>query len=99
MTLKEELNAMKINWKLRLQNKTTLITLVALCVTFVYQLLGMFGVVPKIAQDEVINTIGLLINILVVLGVVVDPTTDGISDSANAMNYDKPKQTDEECDG
>nr|DAO16262.1 MAG TPA: holin [Caudoviricetes sp.] len=59
----------------------------------------MFGVVPKIAQDEVINTIGLLINILVVLGVVVDPTTEGISDSTNALNYDKPKQTDEESDG
>lgn len=83
---------MKINWKLRLQNKTTLVTLIALCVTFVYQVLGLFGVVPTVAQDEVINTIGLLVNILVVLGVVVDPTTDGISDSTNALNYDKPKE-------
>nr|DAV45637.1 MAG TPA: holin [Caudoviricetes sp.] len=86
---------MKINWKLRLQNKTTLVTLIALCVTFVYQILGLFGVVPKVAQDEIVNTIGLLINILVVLGVVVDPTTDGISDSTNALTYDAPKVTDD----
>lgn len=86
---------MKINWKLRLQNKTTLVTLIALCVTFVYQILGLFGVVPKVAQDEIVNTIGLLINILVVLGVVVDPTTAGISDSTNALTYDAPKVTDD----
>lgn len=86
---------MKINWKLRLQNKATLVTLIALCVTFVYQILGLFGVVPTVSQDEVINTIGLLINILVVLGVVVDPTTDGISDSNNALNYKTPKVNDD----
>ena len=86
---------MKINWKLRLQNKTTLVTLIALCVTFVYQILGLFGVVPKVAQDEIVNTIGLLINILVVLGVVVDPTTACVSDSTNALTYDAPKVTDD----
>nr|DAP16374.1 MAG TPA: holin [Caudoviricetes sp.] len=86
---------MKINWKLRLQNKTTLVTLIALCVTFVYQLLGLFGVVPTVSQDEIINTIGLLVNILVVLGVVVDPTTDGIGDSKNALNYQTPKVKDD----
>ena len=86
---------MKINWKLRLQNKTTLVTLIALCVTFVYQVLGLFGVVPSVSQSEVINTIGLLINILVVLGVVVDPTTDGIGDSNNALKYKTPKVNDD----
>lgn len=86
---------MKINWKLRLQNKTTLLTLIALCVTFVYQLLGLFGVVPSVSQDEVINTIGLLVNILVVLGVVVDPTTAGVGDSTNALNYQSPKVNDD----
>lgn len=86
---------MKINWKLRLQNKTTLVTLIALCVTFVYQVLGLFGVVPSVSQSEVINTTGLLINILVVLGVVVDPTTDGIGDSNNALKYKIPKVNDD----
>lgn len=86
---------MKINWKLRLQNKTILVTLIALCVTFVYQLLGLFGVVPSVSQDEIVNTIGLLVNILVVLGVVVDPTTAGVGDSTNALNYQSPKVNDD----
>nr|DAO60485.1 MAG TPA: holin [Caudoviricetes sp.]DAP84012.1 MAG TPA: holin [Caudoviricetes sp.] len=83
---------MKINFKLRLKNKTTLVTLITLVVTLVYQALGLFGVVPTVAQSEIINTLGILINILVVLGVVVDPTTDGISDSSNALGYDEPKK-------
>lgn len=83
---------MKINFKLRLKNKTTLVTLITLVVTLIYQALGLFGVVPTVAQSEIINTLGILINILVVLGVVVDPTTDGISDSSNALNYDEPKK-------
>lgn len=83
---------MKINFKLRLKNKTTLVTLITLVVTLIYQALGLFGVVPTVAQSEIINTLGILINILVVLGVVVDPTTDGISDSSTALNYDEPKK-------
>lgn len=83
---------MKINFKLRLKNKTTLVTLITLVVTLIYQALGLFGVVPTVAQSEIINTLGILINILVVLGVVVDPTTDGISDSSNALGYDEPKK-------
>lgn len=82
---------MKINWKLRLQNKATLVVLITLAITFVYQILGFCGVVPKISQEEITNTIMIIVNILVVLGVVVDPTTSGVSDSEQALNYTCPK--------
>jgi len=81
---------MKINWKLRLKNKTTLIALATLAVAFVYQVLGLFDIVPSVGKDNVMNTITLLVNILAALGVVVDPTTAGISDSTRALNYEKP---------
>lgn len=87
---------MKINMKLRLQNKTTLVTLITLIVTFVYQILSFCGVVPKISQEEIINAVMLLVNILVVLGVVVDPTTSGIGDSKQALNYIEPKKDESE---
>ena len=44
---------MNINWKLRLQNKTTLTALVMALVALVYQVLGVCGVVPRVAQDQV----------------------------------------------
>lgn len=82
---------MNINWKLRLQNKTTLTAIILALVALVYQVLGLFGVVPKISQDELTTVIGLVINLLCLLGIVVDPTTDGVSDSARALTYDEPR--------
>lgn len=83
---------MKINWKLRLQNKATLTALVMALVALVYQVLGVCGVVPRVSQDQVTTIISMVINILCLLGIVVDPTTDGIGDSARAMTYTKPSK-------
>ena len=82
---------MKINWKLRFQNKTTLTAIILALVALAYQVLGLFGVVPKISQDELTTVIGMVINLLCLLGIVVDPTTDGVSDSARALTYDTPR--------
>ena len=82
---------MKINWKLRFQNKTTLTAIILALVALVYQVLGLFDVVPKISQDELTTVIGMVINLLCLLGIVVDPTTDGVSDSARALTYDTPR--------
>lgn len=82
---------MKINWKLRFQNKTTLTAIILALVALVYQVLGLFGVVPKISEDELTTVIGMVINLLCLLGIVVDPTTNGVSDSARALTYDTPR--------
>ncbi|MBC5786912.1 MULTISPECIES: phage holin [Clostridiaceae] len=82
---------MKINWKVRLQNKTFLIAFIGAILTFVYTILGMFGIVPSITQNMLTDAIMALINILVALGVVTDPTTQGIGDSSQAMSYTIPK--------
>lgn len=79
-----------INWKIRLQNKTWLLAMLAAVVAFVYQVLALLGIVPAVSQDQVTQLIGLVINILVALGIVVDPTTTGVTDSSRALQYDKP---------
>ena len=85
---------MKINWKLRLQNKTTLLALIGTIVALVYQVLGIFEIVPAVSQDSVISAVAVIINMLVALGVVVDPTTSGVSDSERALYYECPKEDD-----
>lgn len=80
-----------INWKLRFQNKTTLTAIVMACIALVYQVCAMFGIAPRIAQSEVIEVLGMGINLLVLLGIVTDPTTSGISDSNQALTYKEPK--------
>ena len=83
---------MKINWKLRLQNRATLAAIVAAIIALVYQVLGLIGVVPAVSQDAVMQTASMAINLLALLGIVVDPTTAGTSDSTQAMNYTEPKK-------
>lgn len=78
---------MKINWKARFKNKTFLITFAALLVGFVYQILGLFGIVPPISEANIVNVITIAINVLGMFGVVVDPTTPGAKDSDRAMTY------------
>lgn len=82
---------MAINWILRLKNKATLAALIPVVLGFGYQVAGIFGVVPPVPQDALAQAAMLLVNILVALGVVVDPTTAGIGDSERAMNYTEPK--------
>lgn len=83
---------MKINWKVRLKNKTWLLAFAGAIVAFVYQILGMLGVVAPIAEDNVTQIIGLLVNLLVALGIVQDPTTAGMSDSSEVLSYSEPKK-------
>ncbi len=78
---------MKINIKARLKNKTFLISFSALVIAFIYQILSFFGVIPEISENEVVNVFSVAINILACVGVVVDPTTDGMNDSDRAMTY------------
>lgn len=87
---------MKMNLKLRLQNKTTLIALITSMVTLVYQILAAVGVAPAVSESAVMNLSTIAVNALCVLGIVVDPTTKGISDSSQAMEYEKPKDGSEE---
>lgn len=78
---------MKINIKARLKNKTFLISFSALVIAFIYQVLSLFGVMPEISENEVVNIFSVVINILACVGVVVDPTTEGVNDSDRAMTY------------
>jgi phi LC3 family holin len=78
---------MKINWKARFKNKAFVLTFVTLVITFIYQILGIFGVVPSISEDSVKNIITIGINLLATIGVLIDPTTPGTSDSDRAMTY------------
>ncbi len=83
---------MKIKWKLRLQNKATLIALVTAVIAFVYQALGIADIVPAISESQIVECTGMLINILAMLGIVTDPTTAGVSDSEQALTYSEPKK-------
>ena len=81
---------MKINWKVRLRNKTWVASLLALIVTFVYNLLSSFEIVPAVSEEWVMGIISTVLTLLTALGVLIDPTTQGVQDSERAMLYVEP---------
>lgn len=76
---------MKINWKLRFKNKATLAAIVATAILLAQQL----GFKLPDNINEVANT---ALTLLVLIGVVSDPTTSGLSDSAQALGYQEPSE-------
>ena len=74
-----------INWKLRFKNKVTLLAIASTVILSIQQL-G-FKLPDNIA--DIVNT---FLTLLVLLGVINDPTTEGVGDSAKALTYAEPKK-------
>lgn len=77
------MNYKMINLKLRLKNKATLVALISA----VFLMLQQFGLHIPTNIQEGVNT---FVGILVILGIVTDPTTKGIGDSERALSYEQP---------
>ena len=84
---------MKINWKVRFKHKTFLVALFSGVLILAQQVAGFFGVDTTVYNDQATDLFNTVLGLLVLLGVINDPTTKGaISDSEKALTYDKPKQ-------
>ena len=82
---------MNINWKVRLCSGPFWAGLISLVLTFVYTVLNTFDVIPQIDQKQIMDMIVMLLQIFSFAGVVTDPTTKGLSDSEQALMYEKPR--------
>lgn len=83
---------MKINWKLRLQNKYTVAAMLTCVISFIYSILDTIGVVPAVDQSSIEGLVETVVLVLTALGILVDPTTSGASDSELAMNRQHIKE-------
>ena len=81
---------MKLNWRVRFKNKVWLGSFLSLIVGFVYSMLALFDVFPEVTQNLVVQLLNQVLTFLGLIGVIVDPTTAGISDSDRAMGYEVP---------
>lgn len=80
-----------INWKVRIKSKLFWVTLIPAVILVIANVLSMFGVEidSGLLTDKCLSIVGSVFALLTVLGVVVDPTTDGYKDSELAMTYAK----------
>lgn len=82
-----------INWTVRIKNKAFWLAVIPAVLLLVQTVAAVFGYTLDLGDigNKLIAVVNAVFGVLVVLGVVVDPTTAGISDSNRAMNYKKPE--------
>lgn len=85
---------MKLNWKVRFQNKIWLGSFLSLIIGFTYSLLALFDVFPQVTESLVLQLLNQVLTFLGLIGVIVDPTTAGLGDSDRAMGYEEPYRDD-----
>ncbi|MFC9540955.1 phage holin [Lysinibacillus sp. NPDC056959] len=83
---------MRINWKIRFQHKPFLLALFSLIVLLAQQVAAIFGYdLTSAMSEQAITILNTVLSIFALLGVVVDPTTRGTSDSQRALMYRRPR--------
>lgn len=92
---------MNINWKARIKNKTFWIALIPAVLLLVTQVAAVFGIALDfgVLQEQLLAIVGTVFSLLAILGIVVDPTTEGVGDSLRALGYDKPLTIEDEVCG
>ena len=83
-----------LNWTLRFKNKTFWIAFLPALLLLVQVVAAVFGFTLDLGElgDRLLDVVNALFAVLALLGVVADPTTKGVGDSAQALTYDKPKE-------
>ena len=83
-----------MNWKVRLKNKYFWISIIPALILVIESVAKCFGVTLDMTdlQNNLISVVNAIFVVLVIIGVVNDPTTDGLSDSEQAMTYETPKK-------
>lgn len=84
---------MGINWTVRLKNKTFWIALIPAAIVLVQAVAGAFGFALDLSdvQARLLDVVNAVFVLLAVLGIVADPTTQGVRDSEQAMGYEAPR--------
>lgn len=83
---------MKVNWKVRIANKNFWLALIPAVLLLVQVVLAVFNVQMDFGDlgNKLTAVVNALFAVLVLVGIVNDPTTDGLKDSDRAMGYEKP---------
>lgn len=85
---------MKINWKVRINNKLFWLAFIPAMLMLIKAIANVFGYEMDLIniESDLIAVVESVFLVLGVMGIVADPTTKGLSDSENALTYEKPKE-------
>lgn len=82
-----------INWTVRIKNKDFWLAIIPALLLLVQVVAEVFGLVIDLGDlgNKLLAVVNAVFAVLTILGIVTDPTTKGVRDSAQAMTYTEPK--------
>ena len=87
-----------INWQVRIKNRQFWLTLIPAVLLLVQVVAAVFGITIDLGElgNRLLDVVNAVFAVLVILGVVTDPTTEGVGDSIRALGYEEPYKDGEE---
>ena len=89
---------MKINWIVRIKSKNFWLALIPAVLLLIQVVAAAFGFTLDLGDlgNKLLAVVNAAFAVLAILGIVVDPTTEGVSDSTQALTYTEPKADSDE---
>lgn len=83
-----------INWLVRIKNKNFWVAIIPAVLLLIQVVAAVFGFEIDLGDlgNRLLDVVNAAFAVMVILGVVNDPTTDGLSDSKQALTYTEPKK-------
>lgn len=83
-----------INWKVRIKNKYFWLAIIPAVLVLIKAVAAVFGYALDTGDlnQKLLEVVEAVFVCLSILGIVNDPTTEGIDDSKLAMTYEEPKK-------
>ena len=89
---------MKINWTVRLKSKSFWLAIIPAVLLLIQAVAAVYGFGLDLGElgNKLLAVVNAVFAVLAILGIVVDPTTEGVSDSQQALTYTEPKADSDE---
>ena len=83
---------MQINWKVRIKNKNFWLAIIPAVLLLIQAVAAIFGFTLNLSDigAKLLDVVNATFVVLAIIGVVTDPTTEGVGDSERALRYEKP---------
>ena len=82
----------KINWLVRIKNKAFWVAIIPAVLLLIQVVANVFGYTIDLGDlgNKLLSVVNAVFALLTILGIVVDPTTNGVNDSSQALSYTEP---------
>jgi phi LC3 family holin len=82
-----------VNWRVRVRNRSWWLKMIPATLLVIQVVANVFGYQPDFGDlgNKLAAVVNAVFGLIAIIGIIEDPTTEGIADSHQAQTYEKPK--------